>query len=111
MKTLTTEQIKTLKGFVWTNCGVDNSLKRISNLDFDTFTDLTGYDIKSLTDSIFLPISNRIDYLKSSVYNNGEKHLLYYCVFVNGVEWASGNFAMYNNDVLELFTPSEDVNA
>lgn len=110
MKTLTTEQIETLKKLKWDEAlyGENNNYFLAPNLDDADFLQLTGFDLEILYDSIYLPVSNRIEYYKSSVYKNGEKFFLQYTVFVDGVEWASGNFAMFEGDLLGLYTPKEE---
>ena len=105
MKTLTAQQIKTLKKLEWVE--TDNYFMT-RNLPDQVFLDLTDIDLNSLYDSIYLPVSNKIEYYKSSVYKNGEKFFLQYTIFVGGVEWAKGNFAMFVGDLLELYTPKEE---
>lgn len=102
MKTLTTQQIETLKKLEWVE--TDNYFMT-RNLPDQVFLDLTDIDPSSIYDSIYLPVSNKIEYYKSSVYKNGEKYFLQYTIFVDGVEWAKGNFAMFGNDLLELYAP------
>lgn len=110
MKTLTTQQIETLKTFHWVEVvdSMNNKTFMSRDLADQDFLDLTGVDLESLYDSIYLPVSNRIRYYKSTAYKNGEKYFLQYIIFVDGVEWARGNFAMFVGDTLELYTPKTE---
>ena len=110
METLTLQQIEELKKMEWVEAlnGENNNYFMALNLADNDFVDLTGIDLNSLYDNIYLPVSNRIEYYKSSVYKNGEKFYLQYIIFVDGVEWARGNFAMFVSDELGLFTPKTE---
>lgn len=105
MKTLTTEQIEKLKTRDWVASGGYFVTRNLAEQDF---LNLTGVDLENLLYSIYLPISNKIEYYKSSVYKNGEKYFLQYTIYVDGVVWASGNFAMFVDDILGLYTPKEE---
>ena len=105
MKTLTTQQIEKLKNFHWVAGDGSFVSRNLADLDFLEFT---GFDLSELYDTFYLPISNRIEYYKSSVYKNGEKYFLQYTIYVDGVMWASGNFTMFVDDILGLYTPKEE---
>lgn len=105
MKTLTTEQIETLKKLDWEK--VNDFFKAPIGSDF--LTELTGYNIYEDTVTIMSPMSWQVDYYKSAVYQDfDEKYYLEYRIFVGGVQWASGKFAMFDGDLLELYTPTEE---
>lgn len=105
MKTLTTQQIEELKKLNWEK--VDDFFKAPIGSDF--LTELTGYNIYEDTVTIMSPMSWQVDYYKSAIYQDfSEKYYLQYRIFVGGVQWASGNFAMFDGDLLGLYTPKEE---
>ena len=105
MKTLTIEQVETLKN-VWWEKENETSFSFIP--DIKTFTELTDYDVEEWTkDAQSVDLS-----IKYQTTNITENEIPYYALRfiakIHGIIWADEYFVMFKGDELGLFTPKAE---
>ena len=105
MKTLTIEQVETLKNVYWEKED-ETSFSFIP--DVKTFTELTDYDIEVWTeDTQAAELS--IKYQTTNITENGIPYFaLRFIAKIHGIIWADEYFVMFKGDELGLFTPKAE---
>jgi hypothetical protein len=104
MKTLTKEQLDFLKNHAWEK---DDNLCILRDIGFESFRDITGYDLPELSNSTTLPITCNIYYAPSQYFTG---YCFTYNVFVDGNNFACDTFCVVPDDVMGFFTekPAEN---
>lgn len=105
MKTLTIEQVETLKNVCWEK---ENETSFSFIPDVKTFTELTDYDVKVWTeDTQSTELS--IKYQTTNITENDIPYFaLRFIAKIHGIIWADEYFVMFKGDELGLFTPKTE---
>ena len=105
MKTLTLEQVGTLKNVCWEK---ENETSFSFIPDVKTFTELTDFDVEKWTDDL-QSTELSIKYQTTNITEYGIPYFaLRFIAKIHGIIWADEYFVMFKGDELGLFTPKAE---